>query len=129
MAQHIRDEFFQIPIVTRVYSSACVLTTLAVQLNIVSPLLLLYHPQLVLKGEIWRLFTSFTFFGFIGIGFFFNMIFLYRFSRKLEESSFAGKTADYLLMLLFGATLSIVNHNMTCVDITWCFISLYQLSL
>jgi hypothetical protein len=57
------------------------------------------------------------------------MIFLYRFSRKLEESSFAGKTADYLLMLLFGATLSIVNHNMTCVDITWCFISLYQLSL
>jgi Derlin-2/3 len=52
MAQHIRDEFFQIPIVTRVYSSACVLTTLAVQLNIVSPLLLLYHPQLVLKGEV-----------------------------------------------------------------------------
>lgn len=30
MAQHIRDEFFQIPIVTRVFTSACVLTTLAV---------------------------------------------------------------------------------------------------
>ena len=30
MAQHIRDEFFQIPIVTRVFTSACVLTTVAV---------------------------------------------------------------------------------------------------
>ena len=30
MAQHIRDEFFQIPIVTRVFTSTCVLTTLAV---------------------------------------------------------------------------------------------------
>ena len=30
MAQHIRDEFFQIPIVTRVYTSACILTTIAV---------------------------------------------------------------------------------------------------
>ncbi|XP_003384135.1 PREDICTED: derlin-2-like [Amphimedon queenslandica] len=105
MAQHIRDEFFQIPIVTRVYTSACILTTIAVQLNVVSPLLLLYHPQLVFKGEVWRLFTCFLFFGFVGIGFFFNMIFLYRFCRKLEEGSFAGKTADFLVMLIFGSTL------------------------
>ena len=30
MAQHVRDEFFQIPIVTRVFTSACVLTTISV---------------------------------------------------------------------------------------------------
>ena len=27
--------------------------------------------------KVWRLFTCFLFFGFVGIGFFFNMIFLY----------------------------------------------------
>ncbi len=30
MAQHFRAEFMQIPVVTRVYTTACVLTTLAV---------------------------------------------------------------------------------------------------
>lgn len=108
MAQHFRDEFFQIPIVTRVLTSSCILTTLAVQLNIVSPLLLIYHPDLVIRGEVWRLFTSFLFFGYIGISFFFNIIFLYRFCRKLEESSFAGKTADFLVMLLFGSSITLI---------------------
>jgi len=30
MAQHFRMEFMQIPVVTRVYTTACILTTLAV---------------------------------------------------------------------------------------------------
>lgn len=63
----------QIPVVTRVYATACVLTTLAVvrsisrlyllsvtfivgllfqQLGFVTPLQLLYHPQLILQGEV-----------------------------------------------------------------------------
>ena len=30
MAQHFRTEFMQIPVVTRVYTTTCVLTTIAV---------------------------------------------------------------------------------------------------
>ena len=80
MAQQFRMEFMQIPVVTRVYTTACILTTVAVvrsffitgvqhthlmcdlfpfqQLNIVSPLQLLYHPQLVMQGEVRPFFLS-----------------------------------------------------------------------
>ena len=35
----------------------------------------------------------------------------YRFCRKLEENSFAGKTADFLVMLIFGATVTLVSES------------------
>lgn len=108
MAQQVRIEFMQIPVVTRVYTTACVLTTFAVQLGFVTPLQLLYHPQLILQGEVWRLITCFLFFGQIGFSFLFNMIFLYRFCRKLEETNYAGKTADFIVLLLFGSSLTLL---------------------
>ncbi|KAL5477172.1 hypothetical protein EMCRGX_G023925 [Ephydatia muelleri] len=109
MAHNIfRNEYMQIPVVTRFYVTACTLTTLAVQMNVVSNLELLYHPHLILKGEVWRLVTCFLFFGYLGFNFLFNMVFLYRFSRKLEEGCFAGNPAGFIVMLLFGAVLSLL---------------------
>lgn len=98
----------QIPVITRVYVTASILTTLAVQLSLVTPIQLLYHPQLVLRGEVWRLVTTFMFFGPVGISLIFNMLFLYRFCRKLEETSFAGNTAGFIVMLFFGASVTLV---------------------
>ncbi len=97
-----------------------------------SPIQLLYHPQLVLGGEvshishtdapyishlsqIWRLVTCFMFFGPVGISLVFNMLFLYRFCRKLEETSFAGNTAGFIIMLLFGASITVVSVFVECV--------------
>ena len=43
----------------------------------------------------------------------------YRFCRKLEEGSFAGKTADFVMMLLFGGLITLVSllcthwHNLS----------------
>ncbi|CAI7993019.1 Derlin-2 [Geodia barretti] len=108
MVQHVRTEFMQTPVVTRVYCTTCVLTTLAVQLQVVTPIQLLYHPDLVLHGEVWRLLTCFLFYGYLGFGFLFNMIFLYRFCRKLEETSFSGRTADFVVLFLFGSTLTLL---------------------
>lgn len=108
MAQSIRSEYLQVPVVTRVYVTACVLTTVAVQLNVVSPLQLLYHPGLVRNGEVWRLFTCFLFYGQLGFSFFFNIVFLYRFCRKLEETHYIGKTADFILLFLFGSSITLV---------------------
>ena len=59
--------------------------------------------------QVWRVVTCFLFFGQIGFAFLFNMIFLYRFCRKLEETNYAGRTADFILMLMFGATLTLVR--------------------
>ncbi|XP_038162456.1 derlin-2-like isoform X2 [Cyprinodon tularosa] len=81
MVLSLTQEYLQIPVVTRTYTTACVLTTAAV---------------------IWRLITSFLFFGSLGFGFLFNIIFLYRYCRMLEEDSFRGRTADFVFMFLFG---------------------------
>ena len=57
------------------------------------------------KLQVWRLFTNFFFFGAISLDFFFHMFFLVRYCRMLEEGSFRGRPADFLLMLLFGGAL------------------------
>ncbi|XP_075220931.1 derlin 2 isoform X1 [Lycorma delicatula] len=101
--QTFRQEYLQMPVVTRAYTTACVITTLAVQLDLVSPFQLYFNPILILKQyQVWRLLTTFLFFGTVGFNFFFNMIFTYRYCRMLEEGSFRGRTADFVMMFLFG---------------------------
>nr|CAH7744819.1 unnamed protein product [Callosobruchus chinensis] len=117
--QTLRNEYMQMPPVTRAYTTACVLTTLAVQLELVSIFQLYFNPILILKqGQIWRLITTFLYFGTFGFNFFFNMIFTYRYCRMLEEGSFRNRTADFVLMFVFGAVLMIVSflhfHSDTC---------------
>mmetsp|Transcript_32914 Transcript_32914/g.84984 ORF Transcript_32914/g.84984 Transcript_32914/m.84984 type:complete len:239 (-) Transcript_32914:25-741(-) len=55
--------------------------------------------------QIWRLVTTFFYFGDFKIDFFFHMFFLARYSRGLEEGNFRGRSADYLWMLILGATV------------------------
>ncbi|XP_078064430.1 derlin-2 isoform X4 [Mustelus asterias] len=107
--QSLQQEYLQIPLVTRAYTTACVLTTAAVQLEIITPFQLYFNPELVFKHyQVWRLITNFLFFGTVGFNFLFNMIFLYRYCRMLEEGSFRGRTADFVFMFLFGGFLMTV---------------------
>ncbi|XP_032165407.1 derlin-3 isoform X4 [Mustela erminea] len=108
--QGLMAEFLQVPAVTRAYTAACVLTTAAVQLELLSPFQLYFNPHLVFrKFQVWRLVTNFLFFGPLGFSFFFNMLFVYpapfRYCRMLEEGSFRGRTADFVFMFLFGGVL------------------------
>ncbi|XP_058387976.1 derlin-3 isoform X2 [Diceros bicornis minor] len=98
-------EFLQVPAVTRAYTAACVLTTAAV-LELLSPFQLYFNPHLVLrKFQVWRLVTNFLFFGPLGFSFFFNMLFVFRYCRMLEEGFFRGRKADFVFMFLFGGVL------------------------
>jgi len=107
--QTIQQEYMQIPPVTRAYTTACVLTTVAVQLEIVTPFQLYFNPDLIFfHFQIWRLVTNFLFFGTIGFNFLFNMIFTYRYCRMLEEGSFRGRTADFFFMFLLGGSVTII---------------------
>ncbi|KAB1265331.1 Derlin-2 [Camelus dromedarius] len=75
--QSLRLEYLQIPPVSRAYTTACVLTTAAVQLELITPFQLYFNPELIFKHfQIWRLITNFLFFGPVGFNFLFNMIFL-----------------------------------------------------
>ncbi|XP_023384070.1 derlin-3 isoform X1 [Pteropus vampyrus] len=76
-------EFLQVPTVTRAYTAACILTTAAVQLELLSPFQLYFNPHLVFrKFQVWRLVTNFLFFGPLGFSFFFNMLFVYPAPRR-----------------------------------------------
>ncbi|KAK9721418.1 Der1-like family [Popillia japonica] len=68
--QSLRSEYMQIPPVTRVYTTACVLTTLAVQLDLATPFQLYFNPE-------------------------------------TKEGSFRDRTADFVMMFLFGAVFMI----------------------
>ncbi|CAK1580270.1 unnamed protein product [Parnassius mnemosyne] len=108
--QTLFQEYMLVPPVTRAYTTACVITTLAVQLDLVSPFQLYFNPNLILKKfQLWRLITTFLFFGNLGFNFFFNMIFTYRYCRMLEEGSFRGRTADFVVMFIFSGVLMILS--------------------
>ncbi|CAL8333898.1 derlin-2 isoform X1 [Gadus morhua] len=101
--------YLQTPAVTRVYVTACVLTTAAVQLGLITPLQLAFNPQLVFREwQIWRLITNFLFFGSLSFGFLINIIFLFRYCRLLEEGCFRRRTADFVFLFLFGGVLMTV---------------------
>ncbi|KAK6625142.1 hypothetical protein RUM43_005433 [Polyplax serrata] len=109
--QTFRQEYLQIPVVTRAYTTACVITTVAVQLELVSPFQLYFNPTLIFhQYQVWRLITTFLFFGAIGFTFFFNIIFTYRYCRMLEEGSFRGRTADFIMMFMFGGISMIAPY-------------------
>uniref|UniRef100_A0A182JGD2 Derlin n=1 Tax=Anopheles atroparvus TaxID=41427 RepID=A0A182JGD2_ANOAO len=107
--QTIRQEYLQIPIVTRVYSTACIITTLSVHLDIVTPFQLYFNPKLILEHyQLWRICTTFLFFGTFGFNFLFNMIFTFRYCRMLEENSFRGRSSDFVTMFMFGGTVLVI---------------------
>uniref|UniRef100_A0A6N2KX84 Derlin n=1 Tax=Salix viminalis TaxID=40686 RepID=A0A6N2KX84_SALVM len=120
MAQAVEDWYKQMPIITRSYVTAAVVTTIGCSLDIISPSNLYLNPRLVMKNyEFWRLVTNFLYFRKMGgfsseyndvyhignLDFMFHMFFLARYCKLLEENSFRGRTADFFYMLLFGATV------------------------
>ncbi|XP_078433710.1 derlin-2-like [Wolffia australiana] len=105
MAQAVEEWYKQMPIITRSYLTAAVVTSVGCSLEIISPYNLYLNPKLVLERyEVWRLVTNFLYFRKIDLDFLFHMFFLARYCKLLEENSFRGRTADFFYMLLFGAT-------------------------
>lgn len=98
--------YHEIPLISRLYLTSAVAMTTACYLDMVSPLTLYYNYDLILnKGQYWRLVTSFLFFGSFSIDFLFHMYFVVRYCRLLEEGPFRGRTADFLFMIVYGATM------------------------
>ncbi|KAF9489605.1 Der1-like protein [Pleurotus eryngii] len=97
----------QIPPITRGWLTLSVLTSLAVQTQLVTPLQLYYSPRSAfLNAQIlqpWRAVTTFFYFGSISLDFVFHLFFFMRYSRMLEESSFANRKADYFWLLLLSS--------------------------
>ncbi|XP_051829380.1 derlin-3 isoform X3 [Antechinus flavipes] len=104
MAQRgLAAEFWQVPAVTRAYTAACVLTTAAVQLELITPFQLYFNPDLIFrKFQVWRLVTNFLFFGPLGFSFFFNMLFLSQLFGLLASLFFLGQAFTIMLVYVWS---------------------------
>jgi Derlin-2/3 len=68
MAQAVEEWYRQMPIITRSYLTAAVVTTVGCTLDIISPYHLYLNPKLVVQQyEIWRLVTNFLYFRKMGM--------------------------------------------------------------
>jgi len=99
----IMSWYMEIPVVSRCYFTAAFATTAACALDVVSPFSLYYSAQLIMKGQVWRLFTTYLFFGMFSVDFLFHMYFLVRYCRLLEEGEFRGRVSHFVIFLIFGA--------------------------
>lgn len=69
-----------------------------------TPFSLYYNARLVFqRGEVWRLATSFLYFGSLSLDFVFHMFFLVKYAKQLEEGSFRNRSLDFAWMLVSGA--------------------------
>jgi len=100
----LENWFWEMPMCTRWWTTATVLTSALVQCEIVNPFQLFYSFQTVFyRQQYWRLLTTFLYFGPLSLDLVFHVFFLTRYSRLLEESS-GRSPAHFSWLLLYSTT-------------------------
>ncbi|XP_054274176.1 derlin-1-like [Macrosteles quadrilineatus] len=102
----LSDWFNSVPIFTRWWLSLTAGLSLLGRFKLLNAyhLILAYEP-LIHRFQIWRPFTALFFYPIssaTGFHFLINCYFLYNYSMRLETGQYAGRSADYLFMLLFN---------------------------
>ena len=92
----ITSRYMEIPVISRLYLTGAFLTTAACAVDIISPFSLYFNWTLVFtEGQVWRLITSYLFFGVFSVDFLFHMYFLVSHLEGLF--SIGGWIADCLI--------------------------------
>ncbi|KAF9013274.1 Der1-like protein [Cyathus striatus] len=119
----------QIPPITRGWLALCVATSLAIQCQLVTPLQLYFSfKSAFVNVQPWRAVTNFFYFGSISVDFVFHLFFFMRYSRMLEESTFANRRADYFWLLLQSAVMLLALSplfNMPFLSSPLAFVPIY----
>ncbi|KAG1884196.1 Der1-like protein [Suillus subluteus] len=122
----------QIPPITRAWLALSVATSLAVQCQLVTPLQLYFSfKSAFTNAQPWRMATTFFYFGSISLDFVFHLFFFMRYSRMLEESSFANRKADYFWLLLLSSVMLLVMSplfNLPFLSSSLAFVPIYMWS-
>lgn len=115
----IEQWYREMPVVTRTYLTLALLTSAACHFDFISPLHLYFNPVAITqKYQLWRLLTSFLFFGSFGLDFVFHMFFLVRYCRMLEEGEdYRRDTAEFVYMVFIGAVLMTIIAFVPAVKI------------
>lgn len=104
------DWFRSVPFFTRYWFAGTIGFTLIGRFGLVNPRNLVLFLEPLKRFQIWRLVTCVLYYPIQQGGFHYliNLYFLYNYSRRLEESTFQGKPADYLFLLLFNWTCCVI---------------------
>ncbi|KAF9421194.1 hypothetical protein BGZ94_008924 [Podila epigama] len=102
-----------VPLVTRTLLTATILFSLGVTIKAIPyHIVHLHWPSIIYRFHIHRLFTPFFVTG-VGFNMLFDLYFLFTYGSQLEESTFAGRTADFAWYILFTCLCSaIIGHYM-----------------
>ncbi|KAK9474016.1 Derlin [Dipodascopsis tothii] len=106
MANNIPFEawFFEVPPVTRYWTTASVITSVLVQCEALSPYQLFFSFRTVFeKHQYWRFLTTFLYFGPLSLEFIYHIFFMSQYSRMLEDTFFRGHTLDFLWLLFYSS--------------------------
>ncbi|CAM8893604.1 unnamed protein product [Rhodiola kirilowii] len=131
MAHVLEHWFKQVPIVTRCYLTATVLTTIVCSLEIVTPLTLYLNLKLVFGDfQLRRLITNCLYLGNLDLNLLVRLYYMANYCQTLEEKAFRGRTADFFYMILFGATVmtGIVVVGSMIPYVSGSFVGIYFLS-
>ncbi|GJP45701.1 hypothetical protein CLOM_g5050 [Closterium sp. NIES-68] len=97
-----------LPPVSKAWGTALFATACAMQLKVLPvQLIFLDYTLIFQKFQIWRLVTSLLFAGGFSMRFVFTLLMVARYCVQMETSAFAGRTADFLYMLMVN-TLSLL---------------------
>ncbi|KAL7418148.1 Derlin [Mrakia frigida] len=105
----------EIPPITRAWVGLCIASSIAVQCKIVAPLHLYFSWKSTFgKMELWRPISTFIYFGPLSMEFLIHLFFIMRYSRLLEENSYANRRADFLwLLIVCSAMLLLISPLFT----------------
>ena len=103
------DMWSSVPPLTRMMLCISIGLSLAVSLELVSPLKLYFNWQLITgKHQYWRLISSLFYKGELTAHSVFDFFIFYRYSSILERQTFRNKPAEYIMFFLFGCCVFLV---------------------
>eukprot|EP00268_Persea_americana_P049550 TRINITY_DN5318_c0_g1_i2.p1 TRINITY_DN5318_c0_g1~~TRINITY_DN5318_c0_g1_i2.p1 ORF type:complete len:254 (+),score=12.80 TRINITY_DN5318_c0_g1_i2:168-929(+) len=111
------DYYKSLPPVSKAYGTLCLLTTTAYHLGLLNPVsIALIYEAVLSRFQVWRLITNFFFLGKFSINFGIRLLMIARYGVQLEQVPFAGRTADFLWMIIFGAFSLLV---LSAIPLLW----------
>ncbi|CAJ2676307.1 derlin-1 [Trifolium pratense] len=103
------EYYRSLPPISKAYGTACFIATVAYQLGLYKPVhIALLYDQVFYRFQIWRLFTNLFFLGGFSVNFAIRLLMIARYGVQLEKGVFERRTADFLWMMIFGASALLV---------------------
>lgn len=101
----IMDWFNSMPPITRHWFAGSVAIPLLCRFNLIDPMSVVLTTDFVSKFHLWKPFTGPLFYHITpqsGFNYLINLYLIYNYSKRLELGSFAGRSADYVFMMIFN---------------------------